>query len=86
MTTKRKQKDQTFRLAIEPPTSGEDKMRTLWRVKLKVGTEDREALFRASEDFEEAAGMATKLVLSSPGSQMVGATIVGINRIARLWN
>jgi hypothetical protein len=67
-------------------TTAKEKSRTLWRANLRIQNEKQDFLFRASEDFAEASTLAQKLLDSSPSCQMVGAVIVGIERMARLWN
>ncbi len=60
--------------------------RVLWKARLSIQQRKDEFLFRASEEFSEASTIATDLLDSSPSCQMVGAVIVGIERVARLWN
>lgn len=60
--------------------------RVLWKARLSIQQRKEEFLFRASEEFSEASTIATDLLDSSPSCQMVGAVIVGIERVARLWN
>ena len=60
--------------------------RVLWKARLRIQERKDEFLFRASEEFREASTIATDLLDSSPSCQMVGAVIVGIERVARLWN
>lgn len=68
-----------------PAESGED-MRTLWRARLRIGAEKDEFLFRSSEEWGEASGEAQRLLETSPSCKMVGAVIIAVERVARLWN
>jgi hypothetical protein len=62
-------------------------MRTLWRARLKVGNNNKdEFLFRAGEEFEDAGATACVLLDSSPSCKISGATIVAVERVAKLWN
>lgn len=63
-----------------------DKMRTLWKANLRIQHERDNFLFTATEEFEQAARIAEKLLQSSASCRMVGAVIVGIERIDHLWN
>lgn len=69
----------------EPPAQS-NADRVLWKAQLSIQQRKDEFLFRASEEFSEASTIATDLLGSSPSCQMVGAVIVGIERVARLWN
>ena len=68
------------------PAAAIDTHRVLWKARLSIQQRKDEFLFRASEEFGEASTIATDLLDSSPSCQMVGAVIVGIERVARLWN
>lgn len=61
-------------------------MGTLWKVKLRIGDEYQEFLFRQRDDWESAAKTAQDLVDKSAACDMVGATIVAVERVAHLWN
>lgn len=61
-------------------------MRTLWRARLRVGTQKTEFLFREGSDFEQASATAVKLLVSSPAANMTGAEIEAVERAGRLWN
>jgi hypothetical protein len=73
----------TFKISA-PQTK--EKLRTLWKAHLKIQNDKSEFLFRSSEEFAEASALAQKLVESSPSCHMVGVVIVGIERVAHLWN
>jgi hypothetical protein len=60
--------------------------RVLWKARLRIQERKDEFLFRAGEEFSGASIIAADLLDSSPSCQMVGAVIVGIERVARLWN
>jgi hypothetical protein len=68
------------------PLPGERGMRTLWRARLRIQDQKDEFLFRAGDEFESAAQVATELLESSPSCKMVSAQIIAVERIARLWN
>lgn len=68
------------------PAAAIDTHRVLWKARLSIQQRKDEFLFRASEEFGEASTIATDLLDSPPSCQMVGAVIVGIERVARLWN
>ena len=59
---------------------------TLWRAKLRIQTASDDFLFRSSDEFSDAAEVAQTLLESSPSCKMVGAEIVAVERVARLWN
>jgi hypothetical protein len=75
----------TLRLSA-PETGRKDQNRTLWKANLRIQNEKQDFLFRSTEDFAEASALAQKLCESSPSCAMVGAVIVGIERMAKLWN
>ena len=60
--------------------------RVLWRARLIHQQKKDEFLFRSTEDFNEAAALATDLLCGEPGDAKAGAVIVGIERVALLWN
>ena len=68
------------------PADNIDKSRTLWRAKLRIQNEKDEFLFRCGEEFTDAATKAQELLETSPSCKMVGAEIIAIERVARLWN
>ncbi len=70
----------------ESNAPAQEVLRVLWKARLSIQQRKDEFLFRASEEFSEASTIATDLLGSSPSCQMVGAVIVGIERVARLWN
>lgn len=74
-----------YRKRTAPPAQS-NADRVLWKAWLSIQQRKDEFLFRASEEFSEASTIATDLLDSSPSCQMVGAVIVGIERVARLWN
>jgi hypothetical protein len=61
--------------------------RTLWRCRMRIpGGKPDEFLFKSSEEFIDASGLADQLLAESPSCKMVGATILAVERVARLWN
>ena len=64
--------------------------RTLWRAKLwspqYTKGKGQEFLFREGDEAIAAMLTATDLAKQSPGVQMVGSVIVGVERVAKLWN
>ena len=68
------------------PAETKEKLRTLWKANLRIQTDKGDFLFRSSEEFADAAVTAQRLLESSPSCRMVGAVIVGVERVARLWN
>ncbi len=60
--------------------------RVLWKARLSIQHRKDEFLFRAGEEFAEASTIAMDLLLNSPSCKITGAVIVGIERVARLWN
>lgn len=84
MTTTR-----ALKISIEPPMlgNGDNKMRVLWRVRINIDGIERTGLFRAGEDFANAATVLQEIIETSPAMKMHGsAQVMGIDRIARLWN
>lgn len=60
---------------------------TLWRARLRLPPSGKdEFLFRSSEEFSDAATTAQELLETSPSCKMVGAEIIEVARVARLWN
>lgn len=69
------------------PKDAEQAGRTLWRARLRVPPAGKdEFLFRSSDEFSEAAFCAQTLLEGSPSCKMVGAEIISLERVARLWN
>ena len=68
------------------PEETSQKDRTLWRARLRVGTNKDEFLFRANDDFSGASEIAQELLESSPSCKMTGAEIIALERVARIWN
>ncbi len=68
------------------PGESKERIRTLWRAKLRIQNRKDEFLFRSTEDFSDAAKTAQTLLDGSPSCKISGAEIVSIERVARLWN
>ena len=71
---------------IGPLAIEEGEQRTLWKARLRIQNEKQEFLFRSTDEFQLAAKTAQELLETSPSCQMVGAEIVAVERMARLWN
>lgn len=78
--------NQTVGESRETPVKAGRTLRVLWQANLRAGTRKDSFLFRSTEDFGEASQLAQDLLDSSPGAEMAGAVIVGLERKARLWN
>ena len=68
------------------PGIDDEGLRVLWKAELRIGTRKDSFLYRCTEEFDRAAFTAEALLQSSPAASMVGAVIVGIERLDRLWN
>lgn len=62
------------------PATKSEKLRTLWKASLRVGTGKDEFLFRSTEEFTQASRVAQDLLDSSPSCQITGAVIVAVER------
>jgi hypothetical protein len=70
----------------QSPVKSSIDLRVLWKVNLRIGPRKDSFLYRSTEEFELAALTAEVILQSSPGAEMMGAVITGIERQARLWN
>jgi hypothetical protein len=61
-------------------------LRTLWRGNLQSGSKADHFLFRSTEDFGEASRQAEELIETSAAASIAGSRLIGIERVARLWN
>jgi hypothetical protein len=68
------------------PSGTKEKLSVLWKAKLKIQNETGDFLFRSTEEMLDAAAAAERILQSSPSCKMVGAVIVGVERVAKLWN
>jgi len=63
-----------------------DQLRTLWLARLRAGVNNHDMYFRSTEEAIDATLTAQKLIDESAASNIAGAVIVAVTRIARLWN
>jgi len=59
---------------------------TLWQANMLIGPRRDHFLFRCTDDFELASVIAQELMDSSPGAEMVGAKMTGIEIKGHLKN